>query len=212
MDKKLIAPIILVVLVGFVVFVSANSMIGGNDFPYIVEVDVLEGWNIIAGILPSEAILSDSEIKASDIKAVWYYAPTLKKYLQIYPNPDDLLGTVDDDIVLTSAMWVYSDKEGILKYSTIEDYPPLEDRQLFSGFNFFTITSDIEGKTPEKIKGNCNIEKIFGYDPSINNWVIFPLDEDFYKDTIGLGLVIKVPSNCKLGEVSDTITPPPALP
>ncbi len=65
----------LILLVGFVGFVSAfdGVMTGGNDKPYNVEVSIERGWNIIAGILPNEAISSDSEIKASNIKVVWYY-------------------------------------------------------------------------------------------------------------------------------------------
>ena len=71
MEKRIILLISLVFLLGFVIFVSANVMTGGNDSPYIVQADVFEGWNIIAGISPNEAILNDSEIKKSDIKAVW---------------------------------------------------------------------------------------------------------------------------------------------
>ena len=105
------------------VFVSAldGIMTGGNDGQYIVEVVVVKGWKVIAGIVPNEAIAVDSEIKSSDIKAVWYYAPNLKKYVQIHPNLD-MSAQIDDDVALTSAMWVYSDKAGRLKYSTLEDY------------------------------------------------------------------------------------------
>ena len=74
MRKTMIYFLLFIVMIGIANFVYANSMIGGNDSPYTVEADVFEGWNIIAGILPSQAILSDSKIKSSNIKAVWYYA------------------------------------------------------------------------------------------------------------------------------------------
>ena len=118
---------------------------------------------------------------------------------------------LDDDVVLTSAMWVYSEKTGILKYSTLEDYMPLSFRKFSTGWNFFTITPDIAGKTPSDVKGTCNFEKIYGYDPTIRDWVIFPLDEDFYKDIVGVGLVIKATNDCTLGlvEGNGNNVPPP---
>lgn len=213
--KKLLLPIVAILLVGFTIFVSAlgGIMTGGNDSPYLVEVDVVKGWNIIAGILPNEAITADSQIKVSDIKAVWYYAPNLKKYVQIHPNLD-MSAQIDDDVALTSSMWVYSNKVGRLKYSTLEDYMPLSMRTLSSGYNFFTITPDIEGLTFEDIEGGCNIEKIFGWDSSVQNWVVFPLDEDFHKDTMGFGLIVKVSSDCTLNKLSDSnvVSPPPIIP
>ena len=72
-----------------------------------------------------------------------------------------MLVSIDDDVVLTSAMWVYSDKAGKLKYSTLEDYMPLSFREFSAGWNFFTITPDITGTTPSDIKGTCNFEKVY---------------------------------------------------
>src|SRR3989338_711052 len=221
MDKRIIIFVCLMILVGFVMFVSAlgGVMTGGNDSPYNVEINVIKGWNIIAGVLPERAIASDSQIKATDIKSVWYYAPNLKKYVQIYPNLD-MSAQIDDDVALTSAMWVYSDKSGVLKYNTLEDYMPLSMRELSAGYNFVTITPDMVNSNTasqgggslkmQDIIGNCHVEKSYLFDTENQEWVEFPIDEEFYSDFIGLGWVVKVTNDCNLGtSVLDTL---PLLP
>lgn len=199
--KKVIVALILLISLG--VLVCANTMTGGNDAPYNVEVSVVKGWNIIAGIMPNEAITSDSEIQASDIKAVWYYAPNLRRYVQIHPEVD-MSANIDDDVALTSAMWVYSNKDGILKYSTLEDYMPLSMRQLSAGWNFVTITPEMVNGKFEDIKGNCNVEKVYAYD--INQFVDF--SDELLNNGEGIGLIVKVTNDCTLGE-SSGISPPP---
>ena len=215
---------LLVGIVGFAIFVSANSMIADNDFSYNVEVSVEKGWNIIAGILPKEAISGNSEIKVSNIKAVWYYPPKLKKYFQVHPNLDELSSQVDDDVALTSAMWVYSDKAGTLKYNTLEDYLPLSMRELSAGYNFVTITPDmtvdVNTASPEEeekytfnaMKGNCNIQKVYFFDNVRQQWGEFPLTEELDSNTVGNGVVVKVSNDCKLSKPAQETNQPPNLP
>ncbi len=208
--KKVIATLILLISLG--VLVCANTMTGVNDAPYNVEVSVVKGWNIIAGIMPNEAITSDSEIQASDIKAVWYYAPNLRRYVQIHPEVD-MSANIDDDVALTSAMWVYSNKDGILKYSTLEDYMPLSMRQLSAGWNFVTITPDMSGSSFEDITRDCDIEKVYHFEQIVQEWSSNLVNDNFMNehltsDSIGLGLIVKVTNDCTLGE-SSGISPPP---
>jgi len=230
MKKGLIIGLILVIGLAGVVFALDGIMTGGNDSEYIVEVDVVEGWNIIAGTIPNEGILDDSEIKPSDIKVIWYYAPNLKKYLQVHPEVDDLFSQVDDDVALTSAMWVYSEKTGRLKYSTLEDYMPLDMRQLYSGWNFVTITPDMYKGTLDgagyedeyfswpSIEGTCNIEKVYFWMPPDQEWDEFSsfrtskIEEYDFDDFIGLGMIVKVSSDCTLSKPTESRTSPPGLP
>jgi len=225
--KKYILHIVFIILIGIVTFISAGTMTGGNDSPYLVEIDVVKGWNIVAGIMPNEAITTDSQIRASDIKAVWYYAPNLKKYVQIHPNVD-MSAQIDDDVALTSAMWVYSDKAGRLKYSTLEDYMPLSNRKLSSGYNFVTITPDmtidINNAGPEEelkytlnaMKGDCNIEKVYGWNnqeiSGDRNWDAINTDFTFTPNLIGRGILIKVSNNCKFSKSAEETNQPPQLP
>ena len=180
MNKKISIFILTVILLSVTVsanqnFMSKESMSGA----YIMNVEVEEGWNIIAGTMPTEGILSTSEIQPADISATWYYSPTQKKYIRIYPNPEfSEIEKEDEDKVLTSAMWIYSNKAGMMRYSTLEDYMPLSNRQLYPGWNFVTVTIDmyngkyhpVEGYPGEyfswdSIKGTCRYEKILFWNP-----------------------------------------------
>lgn len=230
MNKILMVFIGLFILAVSFVLVSAldGKMTGGNDSVYIVEVDVVRGWNIIAGIIPNEAITPDSEIKSSDIKVVWYYAPTLNKYVQIHPEVD-MSAQIDDDVALTSAMWVYSEKAGRLKYSTLEDYMPLDLRELSTGWNFVTITPDMYHGTLDgagyedeyfswnSIKGTCNIEKVFYWMYPTQEWNQFSsfettkIEEYDFDDFLGNGMVVKVTTDCHL-QIPSEITNPPSIP
>ncbi len=190
----------------------AATMVADNE-KYTITVELNKGWNLIPAILPDKGILPDSQIKSSDIKVVWYYSPIQKKYLQVYPNMDKGFANEDDDFVLTNAFWVYSNKADTLVYSTLEDYPPIGDRQLFSGWNLVSMTPDlVEGPqnpdlTLEEIKGNCNIIKEFYFFDG--QWVLFNMPE-MDSTLLGKGMAIKVTDNCKLGKKG--ISNPPQLP
>ena len=211
-------------LVGFVGFVTASMIWQGNgpDVPYKVELELNKGWNIIAGTLPEDGILSDSEIQASDIKAIWYYHPQTREYIRVYPNPElSKLQQADEDVYLTSAMWVYSSKAGIIEYSTLEDYPLLENRQLYAGWNFVTITPDMFYEKNGQdvfswngIKGNCNFEKIYAWNPETQSWIpISPELESFdFNDFLGYGFIVKVLNDCKLSQPAENVAQPPQIP
>ena len=55
MKQEIILTTLFLTTLSLVVFVSAldGVMTGGNDKPYNVEVSVVKGWNIIAGIIPN---------------------------------------------------------------------------------------------------------------------------------------------------------------
>tara|TARA_Y100000310_G_scaffold345263_1_gene463208 strand:- start:6151 stop:7275 length:1125 start_codon:yes stop_codon:yes gene_type:complete len=222
--KKLIIGLILgLVVVG--VLVGASMTRDSND-AYDVELQLYEGWNIIAGTIPEDGIASDSEIQASDIKVMWYYSPIQKKYLQVYPNTDWYnLQKDNDDFVLANAMWVYSEKSGTIKYSTLGDYLHFvneveynsDKRKLYAGWNFVPITLGMTGKNLGEIKGSCNLETIVVWDNrgqvGGGDWDSGSENTLLSEDVIGLGIVIKVSSDCDFGSSSSSGgTSPPGLP
>lgn len=214
MNKKIMGVLGLVFVIGLVVVVSANMFIQ-PDGNYEVEIEVSEGWNIIAGTMPEIGILSNSDIQLSDISAMYYYSPLTKEYIRVYPNAEvTKLQQADDDIVLTSAMWIYVKKDGVLKYDTLEDYPDLGNRELISGWNFVTITPDMINVDLENYKGSCNMEKVYFFHPELQEWVsLRPASDDFETDMDGMGAIIKVTSDCTLGNGgSSDGSNPPGLP
>jgi len=224
--KKITNKFIVVLCLGILLVgvVLGNLMTREGNGPYIVEVKLEEGWNLIAGtFLDDNSILEDSQIQEEDIKVMWYYSSIQKKYFQIHPITEETWSTIsqdDEDFVFTSAMWIYSERKGKMKYSTLEDYPLLDQRKLYSGWNFVTITPDMMDKSLGGMKGSCEIEKAYLWDSKDQEWYLnqpLPLDEEFYEGAAygkqGEGFVIKVSSDCNLGATSSSdVVGVPSLP
>ncbi len=205
-------------------FVSATMVLNFNG-SYDVEVFIYEGWNIVAATLPEEGISEDSEIKLGDIKAAWLFTTKFGElspsgeYVRAYPNPDlDRIHQNDDTEMIRNAMWIYSKKNGVLKYNTLENYKSLDDRLLYSGWNFAVIDPMVAKTLYEKNVGTCDIEKSYFYNAESQEWVRYSLNDLFNEidgpedeDFIGLGWVIKVSDDCNLGS-SGNVDGPPGLP
>jgi hypothetical protein len=204
-------------LIGTIVLVSAATMELGTNSDYEVEIYLQSGWNLIAGSIIEDGILEGSEIGLGDIEAMWYYSPLQKKYLEVYPNTDwEKITSDGQDFVITSAMWIYVSKSGTLRYSTIEDYLPLENRELKSGWNLVSMNPDMiespefEDLAFEDITGTCDVEKSYIFFDG--NWVLFDYPE-MDSTLLGRGIAIKVSGDCNLGRTNGgNISPPPALP
>ncbi len=221
MNKKIILPVSLMVLVALLgVAYASMNLKTENEKKYEISLDISEGWSIVSGIYPPQSLSQNSEIKIGDIKAVWFYSPIEKKYIEIYPNLDEIgLEDYDDEYVFSSSMWIYSEKAGTLHYDSIvySDFPTLATTQLFAGWNFITITSEMIGKSLWESKGTCNIEKAYAWDNEGDRqrWDNVGLyDRINSQEVAGLGIVIKVTDDCTLGVSSSSSdgTTPPGLP
>ena len=227
MNKRFISPIALVIILGMSVFVSAimnpsSDSALSNKIDYAVEVPISIGWNIVVGIPVPASISSNSEIKSENIKAMFYYFRQENKYIPV-------LGEVEfsnelesylrnaqekpEEIIYfaQSPVWLYSNKAGKLRYSR-EDFPKFSDSSntlsLTKGWNFVTITPEMMGKSLSQIKGDCNMQKVFFWSAPANKWFAFSLSEIIDSEYIGLGLIIKVSSNCQFSSSEGVIAPP----
>ena len=222
MKPKIFLTIVILSLLSLAVFVSAMELnilgygsINGNLGEDIIQtsVKVSNGWNLIKGF-PSPDWIFDGDVSKNQIKGIYALDPFTKEYVQFYPKNDDLsnLDIAMDFLIGNTAFWVYVEGlEGELEYYTIESYP-LENKQLFSGWNFIGITNDFIGKELNDIKGSCNIQKAFVWEAEHQEWVNFIEDSKFYGGAEGSGLVIKVSSDCKLGTSTGEVEGPPAIP
>ena len=237
MNKKIIMPIAIVLLLSFVVFVSAVQMskqienhgtISGDFVDG--DVQLSKGWNLVQGF-PSPDWMFGDDIFPNNIKAIYGFNPATQEYVRFYPNPDrDELGASNiriDTMIATSAFWVYSDKENVMEYYTLKP-APLNEKRLVSGWNFISITPDmtinINTATPEEeasyvlnaMKGNCDWTEIYTYAKEAGEmqWLDLLNNPNFVDkeplDTslTGMGLVIKVSNDCKLGNVESSVAPP----
>ena len=116
----------LVLLLGFVVFVSAvnvPSLPGetSKDIPGYGSISgsyvessfkFMNGWNLVHG-LPNPEWLSGGDIEASNIKAIYGFNPMTQEYIRFYPQPEktklNSQNTRVDSMISATAFWVYID-------------------------------------------------------------------------------------------------------
>ena len=186
-----------------------------NQVPYDVRTDVVEGWNLLAGLPELNAIPEESEIQKEDIVAVYTYVNELGKYVRVYPDPEEILGSVDDDQVISQSFWVYSSKQGSFEYRT-EEILDMEARELNRGWNFVAVTPDFydigTDFTFDDIKGDCIVQGLYFFMYPNQEWLAFSSDEEFEDDFLSYGLLIKVQEDCSLGESASEGVGPPAIP
>jgi len=242
MNRKLLITIAVLTLLGLAVVVSAKMTMTSSDTlsskaDYNVEISIEKGWNLIvrAPLLgsyenddtPDSVIDSDSEIKQGDIKAIYYYFRYENKYLQVYPNAQEVINygrnaqekPGEAFYFAQSPVWVYSSKSGILKYSR-HDFPKSGYPALSAGWNFLTITPEMKGVYFKDLKGDCNIQKIASYQG--DSWRVISDSADANKNIdavivndeqqVGLGIVIKVSNDCTMGISEGEIPSAPVLP
>ena len=225
MNKKIIVPIALILLVGLSILVYASN------YDSIVEVDVpiYKGWNLVYGLFEPSQLddwVTDDKV---NIKAIYAFIPTTQEYFQVYPNDaGDLTMELrskhnyDDEELRISSLWVYSDVEtgevfngkmNAVEYNVASPLP-LSEYSLFTiyrGWNFLAITPDMIDKSLNEIKGDCDIERAHIWYPQDNYWGTISKSSRITQESIGIGVVIKVSSDCNLRETEETI-PPPQLP
>lgn len=231
-------PIALIILFVGILFVTANSQQGLQD-KITFEVSLEQGWNLVAsgGFAHGPGIASDSQIQASDLEAIFYYSPLQEKYIQIFPYLTTEAGQqqystlqneeekLEGNFQMESrAYWVYSNKEGTLKFTT-DDVLPFNQRQLRAGWNFVAITSEMLDKSLGSFKGNCDIQKFAYYDSSYKKWETstpetladkMPAGANigwydivmFEQYQLGEGVLFKVSSDCKLATGGSSVNSP----
>ncbi len=209
--KKLILPIAVILLVGFIVIVSATMTVineKDNVKQYDVEIQVTKGWNLIASgfIFASDLNYLDEggDIKKENIKAVYVYADKINEYISSYPKYDERLYSAnnyfkgDEQNIIGHSNWIYVDKSGTLKYKT-KAIKTIDSTKLFSGWNFVSITPEYLDKELKDVKGTCNLEKVWVWEGEHQQWVNLIEDPGFYSGSEGTGMIIKVSNDCEFG-------------
>ena len=194
------------------------------------------GWNLIHGFVDSTGQLNGQRLSSSHIKAVYWFSPKSQEYVRLYPSLDvaklDSLANMYGrsyvtDSLRDTSLWAYSDITQNSKYSLPESPFPVEDRELYAGWNFVSVTPDFDlsGSVGSGLvwsrqfswadmAGGCDISKAYYFNTKKNDWVFLsnsdPID---YDDVLYKGFVLKVSSDCSLGRVlTGTIAPVPVIP
>ncbi len=189
-----------------------------NTYGGAIDTYVAKGWNMIYGFVDPTTQIVDGNIGEENIKAIYALMPDNQEYARVYPEPEiDKLNRLDDDYLLNTGFWVYSNKESEMSYRLFEDIIPFNQRQMYHGWNFVGITPDmIDEEGREEIRhllGDCALESSYIFDAEDQRWFELPIHEEFYdREIIGMTWVIKVSGDCHLGRYEETIVAPPALP
>ena len=208
MNKNFVLLIVSVVIIGSLTFVIADNF----NVHYKVYAD--DGWNLLQGFgaysLKSNFV-TGGDIANTDVIAIYGYLPNEKKYVRVYPNPET---KIDDQELLNSAFWVYLKKAGWIEYDVEEEWASVNNKKLSSGWNFVGVTKDMYRLRVKDWKGNCNIEKIAGYQRS---WgmVDSNIDETMLADgeqDLGRGFIVKVSNDCTLKILGGSNVSPPNIP
>lgn len=220
MNKKFVLSISLIILFLGVTLVYATELKWGfTTTDASVEqksLVLIKGWNLIQGLADPSFIVSGTQGRANSqgyIKAIFAFNPINKEYVRVYPNPERTALDALPSSILQLPLWVYSSGDGeTISYQT-ESLTGNFQFTWPAGWNFISVGNEMVGRSLDEIKGNCNIEKAFGWDPKSQDWISI-MTTPFDKEAVGMGYVIKFSSDCKLGTstTEGTITPPPAVP
>ena len=153
------------------------------------------------------------------VNVVLVYDDNNKQYIQTYPLRENeklnaLMSNLNSDSEfywrwVSSSMWVYSNKKQEIEYATVDGPAPLNMITLHQGWNLLTITPQMSGKTLNDIKGNCDIKKSYAWWAERQTWDLIDLnDAPFSNSLLGLGIIVKVSENCRLGTSESAIVPP----
>ena len=212
------------ILLFAVVFVFSMGIIGSVMASQIEgDVPIYKGWNLVYGLANPSQLDDWVTSEKVDIKAIYAFIPTTQEYARSYPNPENKkISLMDDDYLIKTAFWVYSDKETAREFNgrlnaveyNLEETLPISEHQLYKGWNFVGVTPDMVGKNLGDLKGSCSIEKSYAWWPKRQTWDLVVLDDaPFNKNVLFQGVLIKVSNNCKLGTSNPVSTiNPPSLP
>tara|TARA_Y100000310_G_scaffold253708_1_gene260635 strand:- start:230 stop:1186 length:957 start_codon:yes stop_codon:yes gene_type:complete len=222
--KHKITLVSLILLLGFVVFVSAvdvPSLPGETSVDTTstnINIQFQKGWNLI-GMWTLDDSLSEL-IDNKNVEYVFIFDNLNKNYVQLAPNWESgKLGSIlgpgtRPGYFLNAGVWVYVEEDYLFSPQSIDDPASIDVLKMERGWNIFSITPDMIGKSLNDIEGDCQITSAYLWDEDNQQWgTIFNLMDDRNiletEGGVGKGLVVKVNEDCQLSTASTT---PPAIP
>lgn len=194
--------------------VLTNIVISQQDY----QVYIGKGWNLI-----SYTDDIDSHDFSPPITAAYWFDPLEKKYYQMGPNDewephlekygeDFLFPMVNGEeryIFQNHAIWVYSEEQMTAEIE--EKYiKTLSYVKLYRGWNLLTVSKDMADIQIKDLPGNCEIEKVYFFNPQTQQWFKVEIEDDFEPNQVGVGVAIKVKDNCSFEKSKPSM--PPEIP
>jgi hypothetical protein len=167
--KIIFLPIILLTLVSIASPVLAQSST-------TIDFTLHTGWNLVYGLKTPLQIIgagdnqstptSQEELRAA-IELIYSYNPLSDNYDLLYTkegsrSTQEYKSFIPPEEVPQSVTWVYSERVVRIKYQA-PAYPSLAVRNIYKGWNFVPVSSEMTGKSITDLKGNCTFEKVYTY-------------------------------------------------
>lgn len=232
-NKKLIFSFIFGILVLSVfVYAGIYPTLTEEGEMYKISIPAQKGWNL----LPSTDSWIEIDEASSDPKTednvlfIFQYLPLHKKYIKTHPGTDtnDIKdAALNQDYLKMSADWYYFKEESTIVFEINKKLPdgniPQNKIKLKQGWNLVSLTPQFgEQEGWGNLKwGNCNIESVYLWVPSIEQWkkwegapnktpAVKILDE--IDDLVGMGIAVKSQNDCELGKAEEQTPSIPQLP
>lgn len=205
----------------FDMFIRYESSTQPAQPTHTLNFKIYKGWNIIP-FIQGMNVSTNCGLKPY----AYVYDPFYNQYIRVstdrsarnYYNSDEIdtrYGPLKDMRyrVAYSGAWVYSPEDCEMNVSY--DYEPTEDDEplLVKGWNFLQVADWMTGKWLSQVKGSCTFDKIYAWDPILQQWE-GPAPQDFYidDDKHGEVLIVYTTGECRLFRTSGGDEQPPTLP
>ncbi|MGK0209290.1 MAG: hypothetical protein ACI83O_000562 [Patescibacteria group bacterium] len=201
------------IMLGLLFLISVSADIFEEaDYTYL-SVDVVEGWNLIAGFsFLEEDIHSSSTLPFSSLVSSYYVDNADKMTYSVYPDYDVV--EADGLRLYSQPFWVFSLSSGTFAYRVSPSYVSYTGgyNGLYSGVNLLAVNSELYSETLEANVGDCSILSAYSWDSSIQDWselnLALSLESQLGASYIGNGISIEVENDCQIIELTIAVSAP----
>lgn len=236
MNKKIIGLIGLALVLGLIIFVSAEMDSPPNTDEGNVELFLQEGWNLVSLKIVDEYISKDGSY-------LYYFNPVTKNYFggdyNFISNDNNLNqiqdilksynsgGTIHDNYYeLTVAAWLYVEEDMYERISDTEveslinqyknDLKEIDnfEYKLFEGWNLISILPNMIYEKIDSFNKDCNMQEVYKFEEGGQRWEDYKYDIEnngIHPDLLYKGLAVKVEKDCEFN-FGGTDSQPPSIP
>jgi len=180
--------------------IKPEVFIDPPDFPTEeVTIKLYKGWNLIS--LPGKLVqFSDNGCTSNRKLLGFVYIKEQQKYVTLQ-QAQSILRDNFAEYLAKNAFWIYSYENCNLR-ARLDMKVSYSGINLYEGWNLVPITEDMVGGYLSDMTSECSVEKIYKWNPQIQNWKKITTDYIFLNTETYYGFITKVNNNCVLGGVS----------
>jgi hypothetical protein len=167
-----------------------------------INIKLKKGWNLVT--TPTQGIEFTQGTCIGEKPLAFVFLSDKQRYVTL----EEALSLLGKEGTLnylgTHSLWIYSYDDCNLGFK-VESYSTYSNMKLEKGWNLLGVTQDMIGETLSIIKGDCNFERIYSWNPDKQEWD--GKSENDLIESLGNGIAVKVVEDCNLNQ--NMIQPPP---